>query len=83
MPVYFGVCGTLALEVVEAVLREAGYRRVEGRVREPGEFRSDRTDPAPGWADWMYEVEMVELPEVPMQEILARTRALEAVGRGS
>ncbi len=52
MPVYFDVCGTLWLEVVEAVLREAGYRRVEGRAREPRGFTSDRTDPAPGWGRW-------------------------------
>lgn len=74
MPVYFEVCGTPALAAVEGLLRAAGYRPTEARPRAPGEYRTDRIDAAPGWADWTYEVEVIELPAAPVAEIVARVK---------
>lgn len=74
----FDVCGTPALGRIESLLRERGYRPIAGRPRAPGDYSVQHGDAAPGWADWMYEVEVIERPEHPIAEVLARYRELEA-----
>lgn len=55
---YFDVCGTPALQQVEARLEAAGYKQTWARLGE-GQFSSSPSDGAPGWSDWMYEVAIV------------------------
>lgn len=74
----FDVCGTPALERIEGLLRGRGYRQVWGRPGAPGEYYVQHTDAAPGWSDWMYGVDVFELPEHPVSEVLARYREIEA-----
>lgn len=66
------VCGFVALARLESLLRAHGYRRVDGRVAEAGEYRVDHGDAAPGWSEWMYEVEVIELPGLPLRDLVAR-----------
>lgn len=56
----FDICGTAALDQVEAYLRTQGY--VPGPCHNPGEFTAHPSDGAPGWADWMYEMSISLLP---------------------
>jgi hypothetical protein len=70
----FDVCGTPVREVIEAVLKECGYRRVDGRPEQPGDYYYQHGDAAPGWSDWMWEFEAIELPEHPIEQVLARYR---------
>ncbi|HRI10273.1 MAG TPA: hypothetical protein PKW35_20785 [Nannocystaceae bacterium] len=67
----FDVCGTPELERVLGVLHRLGYRRTHGRPAAPGEYAFDHGDAAPGWADWMYEFELVLLPGAPIDELFA------------
>lgn len=74
----FDVCGSRTLECIEGILRGRGYRAVYTRPSEPGEYCVGPIDAAPGWADWMYEVEAIELPEQPVDGVLAAYAAIEA-----
>lgn len=67
----YDVCGTPALERVLRLLDARGYRRTDGRPAAPGEYSYDHGDAAPGWADWMYEVEAALLPGETLRELLA------------
>ncbi|MCB9702255.1 MAG: hypothetical protein H6711_10190 [Myxococcales bacterium] len=68
----FEVCGTPALERIEALLAARGYRQVDGRLLASGDYRVTNIDAAPGWSDWIYEVEVIERPGHPIAEVLDR-----------
>jgi hypothetical protein len=73
----FDVCGTPAREVIEGLMRACGYRQVYGRPAAPGEYYYQHGDAAPGWSDWMWEFDVIELPEQPIDAVLRRYRELE------
>ena len=73
---FFEVCGTPTLQSIEAQMQAVGYRRVYERPSEPGEYSAINIDAAPGWSDWQYEVQVVELPDHPIAEILERFRGV-------
>ena len=49
-------------------LHQHGYRGVE-QVSEPGEYAVVDRDVAPGWGQWMYLIEIYELPDKPLREL--------------
>jgi hypothetical protein len=79
---FFDVCGSPARAVIEGIMRERGYRAVDGRPTAPGDYHVEHGDAAPGWSDWMWEFELIELPDHPITAVLARYRELERGAQG-
>lgn len=76
----FDVCGTPVRDAIEAAMQACGYRRVDGRPSAPGDYYYQHGDAAPGWSDWMWEFDVVELPERPIDAVLERCREQEERG---
>jgi hypothetical protein len=52
-------------------LRQHGYHDVAENQKpsEPGQYRVIGQDVAPGWGEYMYELEIYELPEHPLRTL--------------
>jgi hypothetical protein len=60
-------CGRADLKNSAAILVENGYE--EGELTQEGRFSWMAIDGAPGWADWWYEISIVELPDKPLDRL--------------
>ncbi|WAS90756.1 hypothetical protein [Nannocystis punicea] len=59
-------------------MQECADRRPDRRPGAHGEYRVGHGDAAPGWNDWMWQVEAIEPLERPIAGVLARYRELES-----
>ena len=66
---WFEVCGSAQMARVQKKLEAAGYKLVYTPLTEPGQFTYRNSDAAPGWADWMFEVHLIELPDHPLSAL--------------
>jgi len=50
-------------------LNQAGYYAVDDTPDQPGAYRIDAKDGAPGWAGWYYWLTVYEYPSQPLKAL--------------
>jgi hypothetical protein len=50
-------------------LASAGYQEVDHPPKEAGEYCLVGQDVAPGWGEYMYDIDVWELPDAPLTEL--------------